>query len=83
MSVIDVKKRSSFIIESNQLVSEELLPSCKIKGDYLETYAITPIIFIDKKKIRNRADIFKIILRKKIYDQIFVLACIYLYLDDT
>ncbi len=63
--------------------SDELFPSQEIEGGYLETYAITPIIFIENINFRNKEDIFKITTRKKIYDQIFVLARAYLYLDNT
>ena len=83
MNLIDVKTQSPFKIESKFLVSEELLPSREIEGKYLETYAITPIILIENIKIRKKEDIFKIRTKEKIFNQIFVLARAYLYLDNT
>ncbi len=83
MNDIDVRKKSPFTIVSSILVSEKLLPSKTIKGEYLETYAITPTIIIDKIDIRNKKDIFEFASRKKISDQIFVLARMYLYVDNT
>jgi len=83
MNVIDVRTKSQFTIESSLLVPEELLASREIEGGYLETYAITPIFLIEKIKVRNKEDIFQISTKKKIYDQLFVLARAYLYLDST
>jgi len=83
MKLIDVRTKNPFTIESSLLVPEELLPSREIEGGYLETYAITPIILIERIKVRNREEIFKIATRKKIYSQLFVLARAYLYLDNT
>ncbi|MFX1394727.1 MAG: hypothetical protein ACFFAH_14295 [Promethearchaeota archaeon] len=83
MNVIDVKEKIQFIIKSTLLIPEELLNSQIIKGDYLLTFTITPIIFIENIKIRNKDDIFKIATSKKIYNQKFVLARIYIYIDDT
>jgi len=83
MNVIDVKIKKVFMIESKVLISEEILSSREIKGDYLETYAITPIILIENVKILNSNDIRKIETRKEIYSQIFVLARAYLYLNST
>ena len=83
MNDIDVRKKTPFTVVSSLLVSEELFPSKLITGEYLETYAITPIIFLDKISIRNKDDIFKIISRQKISNQIFVLARVYLYVDNT
>ena len=83
MNGIDVRKKSPFTIDSSILVSEKLFPSKIIKGEYLETYAITPIILIDEIKIQNKKDIFEFVPRKKISDQIFVLARVYLYVDNT
>jgi len=83
MSVIDVRTKKSFTIESTLLVPEDLFPPCEVKGDYLETFSITPIIIIEGIKIRNNKDIFKIATKKQIYKQKFVLARIYLYVDDT
>ena len=60
MSLIDVRKRPQFKIISSLLVSKDLLPPCEIEGDYLETYAITPIIIIENIKIKNKEDIFEI-----------------------
>jgi hypothetical protein len=83
MNVIDVRKKSPFIVDSTMLVPKKLLPPYKIEGNYLETYAITPIILIENIKIQNKNDIFEFVTKKQIYDQIFVLARIYLYLDNT
>ncbi len=83
MNNIDVRKKSPFTIESSILVSEKLYPSQIIKGEYLETYTTTPIIVIDKINIRNKKDIFEFTPRKNISDQIFVLARVYLYVDNT
>ena len=82
MSLIDVRKRSQFKINSTLLISGDLFPSCEIEGEYLETFAITPIIIIENIKIKNKADIFEINAKKRIYDQLFVLARIYLYADN-
>ena len=83
MNIIDVRKKPTFIIESTLMVPEELLPPKEIKGDYLETYAITPIFLIENIQIRNMEDIFKIETKKQIYNQLFVLARAYLFLDNT
>jgi hypothetical protein len=83
MNIIDVRKKPTFIIESTLMVPEELLPPKEIKGDYLETYAITPIFLIENIQIRNTEDIFKIETKKQIYNQLFVLARAYLFLDNT
>ncbi|KKM92496.1 hypothetical protein LCGC14_1217880 [marine sediment metagenome] len=42
MNEIDVRKKNPFTINSSILVSEKLLPSKIIRGEYLETYAINP-----------------------------------------
>ena len=81
--MIDVRTKSPFNIESTLLVPDELLPAQKIEGDYFVTYAINPVILIENIKVRKKEDIFKITTKKKIYDQLFVLARAYLYLDDT
>jgi hypothetical protein len=81
--MIDVRIKSPFKIESTLLVPDELFPFQEIEGDYLETYAITPIIYIENIEVRNRIDIFKIAIKKNIYHQLFVLARAYLYLDCT
>ncbi|MFX1499207.1 MAG: hypothetical protein ACFFBH_16950 [Promethearchaeota archaeon] len=83
MNLIDVRTKIPFIIDSSLLISEDLLPSYEIKGEYWETLAITPVIIIENIKIHNKEDIFKIITKKEIYGQLFVLARIYLYLDDS
>ena len=83
MNLIDVRKKNHFIIQSTLLVPEELLPSSEIKGDYLETYYITPIILIENIQVRNKEDIFMIEVKKQIYNQLFVLARAYLFLDNT
>ena len=83
MKIIDVRKKSPFAIDSTLLVPDELFPSQEIEGGYLETYAITPIILIEKITVRKKEDIFKIATKKKIYDQLFMLARAYLYLDST
>ncbi|KKL87614.1 hypothetical protein LCGC14_1932970 [marine sediment metagenome] len=83
MNVIDVEHKKPYVIESRVLISEKLLPSREFKGEYLETYAITPIILIENIKIRNSEDIRGIETRKEIYNQIFVLARAYLYVDNT
>ncbi len=71
MKIIDVRKKSPFAIDSTLLVPDELFPSQEIEGGYLETYAITPIILIEKITVRKKEDIFKIATKKKIYDQLF------------
>ena len=54
MKIIDVRKKSPFAIDSTLLVPDELFPSQEIEGGYLETYAITPIILIEKiKRVKN------------------------------
>ena len=83
MNDIDVRKKTPFTINSSILVSEKLLPSKIIKGEYLETYAVTPIILIENINIRNKQDVFEFVPRKKISDQLFVLARVYLYVDNT
>ena len=83
MNLIDVRTKSPFTIKSTLLIPDKLFPSQEIDGGYLETYAITPIIFIENINIRDKEDIFKITTRKKIYNQLFVLARAYLYLDNT
>jgi hypothetical protein len=83
MNIIDVRKKNPFIIESTILVPEELLPSQMIIGEYLVAFAITPIILIENIKIQDKKDIFKIVTRKIIYNQIFVLARVYLFLDNN
>ena len=81
--MIDVRTKSPFTIESTLLIPDDLYPSQEIDGGYLVTYAITPIIFIENIKVRSKEDIFRITTRKKIYNQLFVLASAYLYLDST
>ncbi|HEC38860.1 hypothetical protein LCGC14_1257490 [marine sediment metagenome] len=83
MNDIDVRKKIPFSINSSILVSEKLLPSRLIKGEYLETYAVTPTISIEKIGIRNKQEIFEFETSKQISDQIFVLARVYLYLDNS
>jgi hypothetical protein len=83
MNIIDVRKKPTFIIESTLMVPEELLPPKEIKGGYSEAYAITPIFLIENIQIRNMEDIFKIETKKQIYNQLFVLARAYLFLDNT
>ena len=81
--MIDVRTKNPFIIDSTLLIPDELFPAQKIKGDYFVTYAINPVIQIENIKILFKEDIFKIATKKKIDNQVFVLARAYLYLDGT
>ena len=81
--MIDVRTKHPFTIDSTLLIHEELFPAQKIKGDYFVTYAINPVIQIENVNIRFKEAIFKIATQKKIYNQVFVLARAYLYIDST
>ncbi|MBD3193594.1 MAG: hypothetical protein GF317_00960 [Candidatus Lokiarchaeota archaeon] len=81
--MIDVRTREPFTIKSALLIPEELFTAKKIEGEYWITYAINPVIKIEDINIRSKEDIFKITTKRKIYNQIFVLARLYLYLDGT
>lgn len=83
MSIINVKNKSPFKIKSIVLLSSDLYPEAEVDGFYFEAYAITPEIEIENIEIRSKEDVFKIITKRDIYDQKFVLSRIYLYLDET
>lgn len=81
-NIIDIKKKTHFNLNSTLLIQESVFLSTILKGGYLETYSITPIVSIDDIKIKSKDDIFKIYPKKKIYNQLFVLSRIYLYVNN-
>ncbi len=83
MSIINVKDKTPFKIKSSVLISPDLFPETEIDGSYFEAYAISPEIEIKSIEIKSKEDIFKIITKREIYGQKFVLSRIYLFVDDT
>ncbi|TXT53684.1 MAG: hypothetical protein BAJALOKI2v1_880005 [Promethearchaeota archaeon] len=52
-NIIDIKKKTHFNVNSTLLIQESIFLSTILKGEYLETYSITPIISIDDIKIQK------------------------------
>ena len=83
MNKIDVREKSPFKIKSSVLIAPDLFPETEIDGSYFEAYAISPEIEIKYIEINSKEDIFKVITKRDIYGQKFVLSRIYLFVDDT